>query len=154
MPFSFTFLWLSKKIITCCPCSTDIFSGFGFGRGRKAEIDVVFSVSPPSRGKKLPLLQMPENANIAKKKPPTTVFCSFCLAFAFILSTEYAWPFCSVALSSTQIIDHVLTTTVEHVQRCPLLWWQTQPNSQILASVLLPIFWNLTYEMHFGLVCV
>ena len=114
-----------------------------------------------SEGQKPSSSKMPENANIAKTNHQQP-YCSLCLAFA-LLSTEYAaWPFCSWMpnySSSTQIIDHVLTTTVEHViaQKCPLLC-KTLPNSQarkecqILASVL-PIFWNLTYEMHFGLVC-
>ena len=152
--FSFTFLWLFNKIISC-PCSTDIFSGFGFGRGHEAEIDVVFSVSPPSRGKKLPLLQMPENANIAKKKP--TVFCSFCLAFAFILSTEYAWPFCSVVLlhPNNWSCSHNYSGTSE----CQELQMQNSTyNRQLLvknadSSINTYTFGNLTYAMHLRLVC-
>ena len=175
LPFVFSFTHFSlkadfsdnfNKIISCPSSLFDrhllwLDSRFGFGDRafkKKPQIDVVFCVWTSRRGPKSFLsFKMPENANIAKKNHQQP-YCSLCLAFA-LLSTEYALPFCSWMpnSSSTQIIDRVLTTTVEHVT-VTLLCCQTQPDSearkecQILASVQ-PIFWNLTYEMHFGLVC-
>ena len=110
-----------NQIISCSLFNRHLLwldSGFGLGhraRGWSWCCILCFLNQQSSPLKSFLSFKMPENANIAKTNHQQP-YCSLCLAFA-LLSTEYAWPFCSWMpnSSSTQIIDHVLTTTVEHV---------------------------------------
>ena len=151
-----------NQIISCSLFKRHLLwldSGFGLGhraRGWSWCCILCFLNQQSSPLKSFLSFKMPENANIAKTNHQQP-YCSLCLAFA-LLSTEYAWPFCSWMPNSSSP-PKLCSHNYYNSGTCPLLLCcQTQPNSearkecQILASVQ-PIFWNLTYEMHFGLVC-